>query len=264
MRHWSRWWLFSATLFVVPLPASAQRSFAHVRLAPPPGRVVFLHPVSRTSRLPITPVIQRVMSGSSSSSASTSQNSAASASNFIVLNGASTNLDQLLNPSPSFGFSFEHLNAVNPDLDIKALIDPITEDRLAIAERLLGETPVAPISFPFFDTPSVVMLEEQPPVIVLQQPQPVAPVTETAPSVEAEPAGSSQPTEAPPPRDVGTFTLVLKDGRHLGAVAFTRQKDRIVYITSDGIRRSFPIADLDRDATEQLNEDRGISLQLPQ
>lgn len=266
MRRCSRGCCFFASFFLISLPALAQRNLAHVRLVAPPARVVFSHPVPITSHLPITPVIQRVVSEDSSSSGSTSQDSSAASSNFEAVNGTPMNLDQLLNPSPSFGFSYEHLEAVNPDLSIKALIDPITEDRLAIAERLLRETPAAPISFPFFDTPQVVMVEQQPPVIILQQPRPVAPATETAPRVESQPPvpASSAEAEALPVPDVGTFALVLRDGTHLSAVAFTRQKERMVYITKDGIRRSFPLAELDRIATEKLNEDRGISVDLPQ
>jgi hypothetical protein len=264
MRHWARWWLFSGTFLLAPLPTLAQQNLAHVRLVPPASGVVFLHSAPATGRMPIKPVIRRIINEGTSSTSNAAQNSSATDSNFTVVGGAPINLDQLLNPSPSFGFSFEHLEAVNPDLSIKALIDPITEDRLAIAERLLRETPVSTISFPFFDTPSVVMVEQPPSVIILQQPQPVAPAPAAAPSAAAPPTPVAPPAEAPPPPDVGTFTLVLKDGTHLSAVAFTRQKGRIVYITKDGIRRSFSLSELDRIATEKLNEDCGISVELPQ
>ena len=183
-------------------------------------------------------------------------------SNVVLFDGSPINLDQLLDPSPSFGFDFEHLNAVNPDLAIKALIDPITQQRLALAERLLRETPSAPISFPFFAGQPVVMLEQQPPVIVLQQQPASAPaVQEAEPMAPAPPAAESS---AEPLHDVGTFVLVLRDGTKLDAVAFTMQNDRLIYITSDGLRRVIPVSELDKPATEQLNDDRGTPVHLPQ
>jgi hypothetical protein len=207
-------------------------------------------------------MFRRIAVNGASSSNMTNGNSSTTGSNLIFLNGFPISLDQLLDPTPGFGFDFEHLNAVNPDLGIKAVIDPITEQRLALAERLLRETPVAPVSFPIFEGQPVVMLEQQPPVIVLQQPPANAP----AASGEAQAAPAPLPAEAPqePLRDVGAFTLVRRDGTQVSAVAFTIQNDRIVYITSDGLRRSIPIADLDKTATEQLNNDRGTPLQLPQ
>jgi hypothetical protein len=256
----SKIWILPTALLLIPSAALAQHSFAHVRLTPPPRQVVFMRPVARRQPMPVAPRILRI--GNTGNSSAT-QGSSLVNSNFIGLNGAPINIDQLLEPSPSFGFSYEHLNAVNPDLGIKAFIDPITEDRLALAERLLRETPIAPISFfPFFDTePAVMPEQQQPPIILLQQPQPA----ETASSMETQPPAPASTEESPlPPRDEGTFTLVLKDGTHISAVAFTRHDDVMVYITGEGLRRSFPIANLDKDATEKVNEDQGISLQLPQ
>jgi hypothetical protein len=47
------------------------------------------------------------------------------------------------------------------------------------------------------------------------------------------------------------------------AVAFTHMKDRIVYVTRDGSRRTIALSDLDGDATVRLNQERGTPLQLP-
>jgi len=68
-----------------------------------------------------------------------------------------------------------------------------------------------------------------------------------------------QPEE---PADVGQFILVLQNGTQLEAVAFTRMKDLIVYITADGSRRTIAAADLNSDATVQINQERGTPLQL--
>jgi hypothetical protein len=40
-------------------------------------------------------------------------------------------------------------------------------------------------------------------------------------------------------------------------------KDRIVYITRDGNRKSVLLSELDEDATVRLNQERGTPLQMP-
>jgi len=185
-------------------------------------------------------------------------------SNAVVVSAASPlSLQDLLNPVPGFGFSFVHLAAINRDLGVRALIDPVTQMQLALAERLLAETPITPVAFPVFggvgETP-VIIPQQQPQVIIVQQPTPAA---ETV----AAPA-ASQPMEAPQAvsaalPDVGEFILVGRDGSQIPAVAFTRQNDRIVYVTRQGTRRSMGITELDPDATIRINEERGTSLQLP-
>jgi hypothetical protein len=185
-------------------------------------------------------------------------------SNAVVVSGISPlSLQDLLNPVPGFGFSFVHLAAINRDLGIRALIDPATQLQLALAERLLAETPVAPVAFPFFggvgETP-VIIPQQQPQVIIVQQPTPAVEVA-TAPTA---PQAMEAPQAAPSPLpDVGEFILVERDGSQIPAVAFTRQNDRIVYVTRQGIRRSIGITELDPDATIRVNEERGTSLQLP-
>jgi hypothetical protein len=56
--------------------------------------------------------------------------------------------------------------------------------------------------------------------------------------------------------------LVLRDGTKIQAVAFTRKSDSIVYITTDGTRRTLALADLDSAATQRVNQERGTPLNL--
>ena len=88
----------------------------------------------------------------------------------------------------------------------------------------------------------------------------------TPPSQVSGQQDTAQPAteEQTPLPDVGQFTLVLQNGARVEAVAFTRMKDRIVYITADGSRRTLAAADLDSAATVRVNEERGTPLQLPQ
>jgi len=185
------------------------------------------------------------------------------ASNAVVVSGASPlSLQDLLNPVPGFGFDFTHLAAINRDLGVRALIDPVTQMQLALAERLLRETPVTAGVFPVFgggETP-VIIPQQQPQVIILQQPGPATePAAASAPS---QPRETPEVASAPVP-DAGEFILVQRDGSQVLAVAFTRQDDRIVYVTRQGVRRSMGITELDPDATVRVNEERGTSLQLP-
>jgi len=62
--------------------------------------------------------------------------------------------------------------------------------------------------------------------------------------------------------DEGEFTLVLRSGQEIEAVAFTRVDDRIVYITTGGGRHTVAVRELDVDATVRLNQERGTPLQI--
>lgn len=253
-------WFLTAVLLLIASPVLAQHGFRKAMPPPAPARFVAPHPLP--ARLPVTPMIRRITVSNPASSSGAPDNSSTTGSDSVVFNGSPISLDDLLDPSPSFGFNFEHLNAVNPDLGIKALIDPITQERLAIAERLLRETPSGAFSFPFLFGQPGVALEEQPPVIVLQQPSAMG----TAAREVITPASAPAPAEntQEPLHDVGTFELVLRDGTRLSAIAFTIRDNRLIYITSDGLRRTIPASELDKTATIQLNDERATPVHLPE
>ena len=69
--------------------------------------------------------------------------------------------------------------------------------------------------------------------------------------------------EAAPLPDVGAFTLVMRDGTQVDALAFTRAQDKIIYITPDGGRRTVSASDIDSESTARVNEERGTPLQMP-
>jgi hypothetical protein len=74
---------------------------------------------------------------------------------------------------------------------------------------------------------------------------------------------SAEREPAVPLRDVGSFTLVTRQGNLLDAVAFTRSSDRLVYITPDGGRRTLAFRDLDVNETQRLNTERGTPITIP-
>jgi len=164
-------------------------------------------------------------------------------------------------PVPGLGFDYVQYGALNSNLGVRALIDPVTQQEIALALRLrgfgLGSYPYyfspfasAPI---VLETPSAVAQADapaQPPIVVVAPPaQPAAP---------APPVAEEQPLPDP-----GEFVLVQRDGRLLFAVAFTSDPGRVVYITKEGLRRSIPLDQLDVEATLRMNEERGTSIQLP-
>lgn len=258
-----------AILAIVGLAISsaawAQRGFGHVSISAPSahfaaGRVTNApRVVVRSTVTPVAPRIVIQRGASATSTQTIESNSLFNSASPEELGGLQADLGQILNPVPGLGFDYSNLAALNHDLAVRAIIDPITQQELALSERLLQLTPTAPISSSFFASEPVVMLEQQPPqVIIVQQPQP------PAEQATAEAPRSAVPTavEQPPLPDVGQFVLVLHDGTQIQAVAFTRQSNRIVYITTDGRRRSIAISDLDTAATRRLNDERGSQLQL--
>ena len=180
-----------------------------------------------------------------------------------------------LNPPIGFGPNgfnggINDLNDIaDQDLLLKAAIDPATQWRLATAERLLRDTRGF---FPGFGgflldgggsyvVPEDAAGANQPPQ---QAPQVIVVQAPPAPQPAVQPSQESAAVTPAPLPDVGSFTLVLHDGKQIQAVAFSRIKDRIAYITPDGGRRTIEAADLDSDATVSVNQDRGTPLQLPQ
>ncbi len=174
-------------------------------------------------------------------------------------------------PLPGLGFDYPHLAAINRNLETRALIDPVTQQRLALARQIRRETPAGPV-IPFFPmAPQVIIVQSQPPVIVLQQSEGNA---SEAPAMRAERVGAAprEPeaaAEAPvaravePHRVLEEYVLVRKDGREILAVAFSAQDGRLIYITREGVRRSLALADVDREATSLRNDERGAEVKLP-
>ncbi|MGB9069632.1 MAG: hypothetical protein WCC21_13770, partial [Candidatus Acidiferrales bacterium] len=190
---------------------------------------------------------------------------------FESSNGTPVSFEQLLNPVPGLGFDYHHLSVINQDLGIKALIDPATEWKIAEARRVLHGSRFSGPGFYIFDGGSYYPVSDDSSDATVQtadsdpsaQQQPQVIVVQAPPSQQADENSSTpEPFEEPIP-DVGQFTLVLRNGRQLEAVAFSHVNDEIIYITTDGSRRSFPATDLNSDATVQINVERGTPLQLP-
>lgn len=176
------------------------------------------------------------------------------------LGGTPISLGQLLNPAPGLGFDFSHLAAINSDLQVRALIDPVTQMELRQAESLPREQPAA--FWPAYGESPVVVTPSQPQVILVQQPvRQLAPQPAPAQAAPA-PMPVTQAAPAPPLPDVGQFLLVREDGKVIRAVAFSEEGQQIVYITAKGMRRTVPLGQINVKATEQRNAEHGTILHL--
>jgi hypothetical protein len=101
--------------------------------------------------------------------------------------------------------------------------------------------------------------QQQPQVITDQQPLPAA--QQYADSGVGPGVYLASPPAAPV-RDVGEFVLVRRDGQILFASAFMVGATQLTYVTPEGIRHTLPLAELDADATQQMNEARGSTVQI--
>jgi hypothetical protein len=112
---------------------------------------------------------------------------------------------------------------------------------------------------PFYSPYADYSYDVSQPPYVGEQPQVTAPAPPLAPS---EPSPASVEPQ-PPPREVGQFILVRLDGQVVFAVAFTSVDGRLTYVTREGLRRSFPVTELDKQATLQMNDANGTLVSLP-
>ena len=114
--------------------------------------------------------------------------------------------------------------------------------------------------YDYYDTDYATDLQpsQQPGMIV--SPQYPGSVAEPPSSLPVDPVMTSAANT--PVKDVGEFILVRRDGQVTLAVAFTTANGRLTYVTREGIRRSFPVAELDNEATREMNDANGTTLTL--
>ncbi|MGB0002492.1 MAG: hypothetical protein WBQ04_20405 [Candidatus Acidiferrales bacterium] len=279
MKMQGRFGLAAAVLLVLPTFSQAQHATGTFRAAPSaPASAPVAHSTAMRAHTATRSSGARVVRAASPTRASAGANVPA---DLVGSDGLS--VQQILNPFPSDGFDFAHLAAIHKDHDIKALIDPATQVKLALAERRMRRKPKAANGFIFLDGGGAYVLPVVPGTdlnsdadaqVAQQQGQDQgqdgqAASEERAPresqqmeQLEADNARLAQEQSESLP-DEGEFTLILRSGQEIEAVAFTRVDDRIVYITLGGGRRAVAVRELDVDATVRLNQERGTPLQIP-
>jgi hypothetical protein len=183
---------------------------------------------------------------------------------------------------PGLGFDYPHLAAISGGLRDDSVSHGDNGHR--------GQGSYVPISFggypyyPYYDDTSaydqtgeqdqqdqqpVQQTQSQPQIIVIQQPVPSQQGGRQDADSENDSGRASGPAqepqaEAPIPEipDVGDFILVRRDGRILFASIFSVVGTQLQYVTPEGIRHTMAMADLDSNATEQMNEARGTTVQI--
>jgi hypothetical protein len=272
----------AAAIFLVAPIAGAQHATAGGMMGSAPVRMV-----APALRAPAGSVIVRSNGTRSYTSAphrrGTTAPRAATASDFLFnsppdpyLNSGTVPMyiNGVLNAGP--GSTFIGNNNL---LGVKAFIDPVTELQLATYERLARDFQSAGIFVPLLPGYAAVPTDEdqdaeayppdqgQPDQQQPQQQQPQVIVIREEPQGGNESAAEQEQPNAPaeeqaPLRDEGEFLLIFRDGHSERAAAFTRSGDQVVYITPDGLRQSTAISEIDMDATQRVNQERGTPLQL--
>lgn len=164
---------------------------------------------------------------------------------------------------PGLGFDYVHLAAIRGAM---------------LPHRLTGR-PIAILAPIFFDSlspyyfggsgfiypqqqPSVIVVQQPPQTIVLAPPDPAGEGSLREAAAPPLPEQASLAEQTPLP-ELSQFVLVRRDGQVQFAVAFVITGDRLTYITQEGLRRSFAVGELDKDATRQMNDANGTTLVLP-
>jgi hypothetical protein len=170
---------------------------------------------------------------------------------------------------PGLGFDYPHLAAISSALQNSSF-------GFGHFRGHFGQGSFVPIFFggyPYYygdldyEEPAV---QEQPQSQPAPQTQPQI-VQQTVPAQsgagtfnesESYSALSAAPEATEPVRDVGEFVLVRRDGRVLFASMFMVSGTKLTYVTPEGLRHTLALADLDVDATQQMNEARGTTIQI--
>jgi hypothetical protein len=168
---------------------------------------------------------------------------------------------------PGLGFDFPHLAAIGGGLSNNHFSRSGHNGRR-------GQGSFVPILFggyPYYyddlgsDQPEQQAVPEsqpQPQIVVIQQPVPAQQSAYSGSDAGNLSASVSAPQADAPIRDVGDFILVRRDGRILFASIFSVDGAQLKYVTPEGIRHTLAISDLDADATQQMNEARGTTVQI--
>src|ERR1700730_13919645 len=159
---------------------------------------------------------------------------------------------------PGLGFDYPHLAAISGNLH-----NPPGTGRGMLREPNFI-TPIFFGGFPYYsDFQDYQQVQQQPQIIVIQQPAPAVAVPQAAPAPQESTRGAAAPAPlSAPVREVGEFILVRRDGRVLFASVFSVIGNQVQYVTPEGIRHTLPLAELDTVATQDMNEARGTTLQF--
>jgi len=153
---------------------------------------------------------------------------------------------------PGFGFDYEHFFAVHPNWGKFHPVD-------GVVVPAWGGGFYYPV--PYYTESTPVEGQEEPETAQVAEQQ-TASVRPSAPAVEESAPATSRSFYAPA-QPVEEYVFVKRDGTRVFAVAYSLLKDKLQYVTKEGLRRSLPLDALDYDATMKSNEERGNTINLP-
>jgi len=76
-------------------------------------------------------------------------------------------------------------------------------------------------------------------------------------------AENAEATPVEPARETQQYVFVKRDGTLFFAVGYSWEKETLWYVTKEGLRRSVGRDAIDMNATQQFNEQRGLSFRVP-
>jgi hypothetical protein len=154
------------------------------------------------------------------------------------------------NGVPGFGFDYTHFFAVHPNVrrhfrQNSGFVIPFIDGGFYLPVPMYADQGAAP---PQAEEPEAA-----------NQP---APEEQSAARDSASDLRSRMRAEPLPP-ERSEYVFVRQDGSLIFAVAYSLISDRLQYVTAEGLRRTIPLNTLDFAATQQFNEQRGVSIRLP-
>jgi hypothetical protein len=154
------------------------------------------------------------------------------------------------NGAPGFGFDYTHFFAVHPNArrhfrHNSGFVIPFIDGGFYLPVPMYADQGAAPLQ------------AEEPGAA--NQP---APEEQTA-ARDSESNSRTRMRAEPLPPEQSEYVFVRQDGSLIFAVAYSLINDRLQYVTAEGLRRTIPLNTLDFAATQQFNEQRGVSIRLP-
>ena len=156
-------------------------------------------------------------------------------------------------PVPGFGFDYEHFFAVHPNWG------KYQAQFTGVVVPGWGGGFYYPVPYYSEPTPQ----EEQGGNVAVPVEQQESSLRPAPAPEENAPMVVARPYSYAPAQPVEEYVFVKRDGTRIFAVAYSLIKDKVQYITKEGLRRTLALDSLDYDATMKSNEERGNTINLP-
>jgi hypothetical protein len=156
------------------------------------------------------------------------------------------------NPSPGFGFDYPHFFAVHPTWNV---CNHVSGDIVPF----FGGGGYDP--GPYYSAPGNQEAADE--NASNEQPESGRITYAQEPAASASSRSDSNSYSYTPTEPVVEFVFVKRDGSTFYEAAYTVLKDKVQYVTREGLCRSVTLDSLDPDATHKFNEERGNSVDLP-